>query len=259
VSTVYPIGGEIAPGDALTDTVHSPVLVNRTPAPGTYYAPVADGTTRINVALTVATGVQELQSVTVAGKPAKADGSEHIKTTVVLPLGTWPRNVSATHTSGDRTSWDRTYTVPSQMSSLAPLGALVPDGTNPVPLPTATIKPGGTVRLSLAVSSCGRPVSNRNAPACRRGSSRSREMTGPPAPTIAPGTYVMPALRDSGPQAASASGGHPLHHIYLSPAAAHENGPDSDFPAAWISFASSFFGALVVRIWIVWRDRRWMT
>jgi hypothetical protein len=161
VSNTYPIGGEIAPGDVLTDTLHSPVLLNRTPAPGTYCPTAGDGTTRINVGFAVASAVQQLQSVTIAGKAVKAGASANA--TVLLPLGTWPSNVSATQKSGDRTNWDRTYTVPSQMSSSAPLGALVPDGTNPVPVPTTAIKPNGTATLSLQVSSCGLVVSNPNA------------------------------------------------------------------------------------------------
>jgi hypothetical protein len=161
VSNLYPIGGEIAPGDALTDTLNSPVLLNRTPAPGTYCPTAGDGTTRIDVAFAVASAVQQLQSVTIVGKAVKAGASA--KATVVLPLGTWPSNVSATQKSGDRTSWDRTYMVPSQMSSSAPLGALVPHGTNPVPIPTTAIKPNGTATLSLQVSSCGLIVSNPNA------------------------------------------------------------------------------------------------
>jgi len=186
VSNAYPIGGEIAPGDALTDTLNSPVLLHRTPAPGTYCPTTGDGSTRIDVAFAVASAVQQLQSVTIAGKAVKAAASS--KATLVLPLGTWPSNVSATQKSGDRTSWDRTYTVPSQMSSSAPLGALVPHGTNPVPIPTAAIKPSGTATLSLQVSSCGKVVSNPNAFALPpRIVAISRNGQNIPLPTIAPG------------------------------------------------------------------------
>jgi hypothetical protein len=183
----YPIGGEIAPGDALTDTLNSPVLLNRTPAPGTYCPTAGDGSTRIDVAFAVASPLQQLQTVTIAGKAVKAAASA--KATLVLPLGTWPSNVSATQKSGDRTSWDRTYTVPSQMSSSAPLGALVPHGTNPAPVPAATIKPNGTATLALQVSSCGKVVSNPNAFALPpRIVAVSRGGQNLPLSTIAPGS-----------------------------------------------------------------------
>jgi hypothetical protein len=163
VFNTFPIGGEIAPGDALTDTVHSPLLLNRTPAPGTYCGGGPSGSTRIKVGFTVASDVRQVQSVTVGGRRAQADAGGNVSSKVTLPLGTWPSNVSATQTSGDRTSWDRSYTVPFEITSLPPLGALVPDGATPVPVPAVAIQPAALVTLSLAVTSCGHRVGSRDA------------------------------------------------------------------------------------------------
>ncbi len=164
----YPIGGEIAPGDALADTVSSPILLNRSPNPGTYCATPCEndpdgGGTRIDVAFNVATSVKLLKSVSVGGQAARPDASGNVKASVLLPLGTWPSTIVATQNSGDQTSWDRTYTVPVSMQALDPLGALVPDGSAHVPIPSVAVKLGSTVKLQLAVTSCGREVSNAKA------------------------------------------------------------------------------------------------
>jgi hypothetical protein len=167
----YAVGGEVAGGDVLNETVQSPVLVNRTPAPGTYCARqgendnVADdgvGGTMMQITFQVASDPAQLKSVSVGGHSLQPNSSGTVKQMALLPLGTWPLNVSATQKSGDVTSWDRTYTVPSQIASQGYLGALVADGSTPVE-PSVGVKLGSTVPLQLAVTSCGRAVSNPNA------------------------------------------------------------------------------------------------
>jgi hypothetical protein len=166
----YPIAGEIAVGDQLVDTVNSPVLLNRNPPPGTYCAKqgqqggVSDdgsGGTKILTQVSVSSDARRLQSLTIAGKPV-SPVSTTASAQSLLPLGTWPLEIVATAMSGDVTSWTRFYTVPSQMQSGLPLGTLVPDGTAP-DAPPVGVKLGSTVTLQLAVTSCGRAVSNPNA------------------------------------------------------------------------------------------------
>jgi hypothetical protein len=168
--------GEIGAGDELTETINavtqnldSPILLHRTPAPGTLCAKPGEsdgvnddglGGTVILVKCQVVSDLTQLQGLTINGQPAAADAGGNVSAPVLLKLGTNPVTILATATSGDATRWDRFYTVPVEMRSDGVLGPLVPAGTAPIPVPAAGVKFGKTLTLLLDVTSCGRPAGN---------------------------------------------------------------------------------------------------
>ena len=159
---------EIADYDEVVQDLDGPQMSNRSPQPDSYCPQGAAGNckkgnddsrggTTILVSASVSLA-RALASVTIAGKTVAVGKNGAVSGTVLLKLGRQAVEIVATDTLGNKTSWKRYYTLPTELNGLAsPMAALVPASTpvSQIPLPSKAIKLGSTLPLKLTVTSCG--------------------------------------------------------------------------------------------------------
>jgi hypothetical protein len=159
---------ELADHDEVVQDLDGPQMSNRSPQPDSYCPQGAAGNCKkgnqdsrggtIIPVSAIVSRAKPLASVTIAGKTVAVGNNGAVSGTALLKLGRQAVEIVATDTAGDRTSWKRYYTLPTELNGLgSPMAALVPASTpvNRIPLPSKSIKLGSTVPLKLTVTSCG--------------------------------------------------------------------------------------------------------
>jgi hypothetical protein len=159
---------ELADYDEVVQDLDGPQISNRSPQPDSYCPQGAAGNckkgnqdSRGGTTILVSANVslaKPLAGVTIAGKTVAVGKNGAVSGTALLKLGRQAIEIAATDTLGNKTSWKRTYTLPTELNGLAsPMAALVSASTpvNKIPLPSKPIKLGSTLPLKLTVTSCG--------------------------------------------------------------------------------------------------------